>query len=485
MSAAARHVVVVGDVMLDRYWFGETARISPEAPVPVVNVARERDFPGGAGNVARNVVSLGAPCVLIGVVGADAHGASVAAALAQEGVDARLERLEGWATITKLRVVSRMQQLVRADFETAVPAAAWPALVARFEAALDGAAAVVLSDYDKGTLLQPGELVRLARDRGVPVLVDPKHRPFSDYAGASLLKPNWPEFLRAAGLADEPEDLAPAARRLLEAVRVDALVITRGDRGIWYQTADGTPVTLPAHRVEVFDVSGAGDTTMAALAVGTARGRDLAGAVRYANAAGALAVSHAGTARITDAQVAALLGTAAAEDADPLPAGGGVVAPKALDALAARLRAAQDRGERIVFTNGCFDLIHAGHVRYLARAAALGDQLVVAVNDDASVRRHKGPSRPVEPLEHRMEVLAALGAVTWVVPFADDTPEALLERLRPDVLVKGGDYTLDQVVGAPIVRAYGGEVAVLEEVPGRSTTGIVERIRGGSGTPTA
>jgi D-beta-D-heptose 7-phosphate kinase/D-beta-D-heptose 1-phosphate adenosyltransferase len=309
----------------------------------------------------------------------------------------------------------------------------------------------------------------------VPVLVDPKHRPFADYRGASILKPNWPEFLAAAG-ADAARDIEGAARRLLAAVDADALVVTRGDRGIWYQERDGAPQTLPAHRVEVFDVSGAGDTTLAALAVGVARGEPLDVAVRFANAAGALAVSHAGTARVTRAEVEALLGDSRPEGHPEGPPAG--LVDRAT--LAARVRQAQARGRRVVFTNGCFDLIHAGHVRYLNRAASLGDLLVVALNGDASVRRLKGPDRPVQALHHRAEVLAGLRAVTWVVGFEEDTPEPLLQLLRPDVLVKGGDYDVDGVVGADIVRGYGGDVRVLDVVDDVSTTAIVARVRGGS-----
>lgn len=461
------HIVVVGDLMLDRYWFGEATRVSQEAPVPVVDVDHIEDRPGGAANVALNVVSMGARCTLIGAVGDDEAGRSLEETLTAAGVVCDFLILPDWPTVLKLRVLSQKQQLLRTDFESSLLPAQVAGLPDRLARALDGASAVIIQDYDKGTLAEPEVLLRLAEDAGVPVVVDPKFKPFARYAGASILKPNRLEFERAAGPWTDDDELLGKAQALASTHRIEALVITRGGEGNTVVSADGGHLHVPALPVDVFDETGAGDTSAAALGITRALGWPAADCARIANLASGLVVGKSGTSVVTGPELAAALAAHARAD-------GGVMSQAQLRDSVSLARAA---GEKVVFTNGCFDILHAGHVAYLEEARALGDRLIVAVNDDASVTRLKGVGRPVNPLEQRLRVLAGLSAVDWVVGFSEDTPEKLLEQLAPDVLVKGGDYGVDEVVGAEIVRAGGGQVRVLSLVDDCSTTAIVDRIQ--------
>ena len=372
-----------------------------------------------------------------------------------------------WPTILKLRVLSQKQQLLRTDFESSLLPTQVTGLPDKLAAALDGASAVILQDYDKGTLAEPEALLRLAEDAGVPVVVDPKFKPFARYAGAAILKPNRLEFERAVGPWTDDDELLSKAEAVASTHRIEALVITRGSEGNTVVSSDGGHLHVPALPVDVFDETGAGDTSAAALGITRALGWPAVDCARIANLASGLVVGKTGTSVVTGPELAAAL--AADERAD-----GGVMSQVQLVDSVSLARAA---GEKVVFTNGCFDILHAGHVAYLEEARALGDRLIVAVNDDPSVTRLKGVGRPVNPLEQRLRVLAGLAAVDWVVGFSEDTPEKLLERLAPDVLVKGGDYAVDKVVGAEIVRAAGGEVRVLSLVADCSTTAIVDRIQ--------
>jgi len=466
-SLQSVHVLVVGDVMLDRYWIGDARRVSQEAPVPVVDVQRTDDRPGGAANVALNVASLGARCTLVGLVGADDAARTLRELLTAAGVTCDFVTVDDWPTIVKLRVVSRNQQLLRTDFERPLPADHHAQIRARVAERLDDATVLVLQDYDKGTLSAPRELIELARARQVPVVVDPKHKPLASYAGADLVKPNAHEFRAAVGGWDDDDALIEVAAQTCADIDVNALVITRGSRGMTVVERGGRHQHIPALPVDVYDVTGAGDTAAAALAVTRSLGWDPRACAQVANVASGIVVGKSGTAAVTGPELAFALNATARVDR-------GVLGREQLVDAVAQARAA---GERIVFTNGCFDILHAGHVSYLEEARALGDRLVVAVNDDDSVRRLKGPGRPVNPLDRRLRVLAGLSAVDWVVGFPEDTPEALLELLRPDVLVKGGDYGAGQVVGAEIVERHGGEVRVLGLVEDCSTTAIVARIQ--------
>jgi D-beta-D-heptose 7-phosphate kinase/D-beta-D-heptose 1-phosphate adenosyltransferase len=460
-------VVVFGDVMLDHYWYGDTARISPEAPVPVVRVRGVEKRPGGAANVAMNVAALGATAVLAGVVGEDESARALALALERSRVVPALTHAPTVDTVTKMRVLSRQQQLLRLDIEETVPAAAAVALAARAPELLLDADAVVLSDYGKGTLACAEELIAACRAAGLPVLVDPKGAEFERYRGATLVTPNQAEFEAVVGACTDETALVERGHALREHLGIEVLLVTRGEHGMTLFTAGREALHLPARAREVFDVTGAGDTVIGVLAAALGADVALNDAARLANVAAGLVVGKLGAATATVEELEAALG-ADHDDAGEL----GVVAE---DELVEALGAARARGETVVMTNGCFDLLHAGHVAYLDQARALGDRLVVAVNDDASVARLKGAGRPITPLAARMAVLAGLRAVDWVVAFVEDTPARLVERLAPDVLVKGGDYRPEAIAGSDSVRARGGRVEVLAFVEGFSTSGILAR----------
>lgn len=461
-------VLVAGDLMLDRYWHGATSRISPEAPVPVVRVEGIEERIGGAGNVALNIAALGAGAEVLGYCGADEAGTGLTGLLEQAGIDCRVERVAGLPTITKLRVLSRHQQLIRLDFEQGFHGVDPAVLTARFAARLPEVQAVVLSDYGKGTLHHIRPLIEAARAAGKPILIDPKGGDFDKYRGATLITPNRAEFEAVAGPCRDDDELAAKARHLAERLDLDALLITRGEQGMTLVRRDAPDLHLPARAKEVYDVTGAGDTVIAVLAAGLAAGLALAEATPLANLAAGLVVGKLGTASVGLEELAQAL------PGGPTQRRGAI----ALSDLLPILDAARRQGERIVATNGCFDILHPGHIRYLREARALGDRLVVLVNGDASVRRLKGPERPIHPLAHRMEMLAALAAVDWVVPFEDDTPRAAIGHILPDVLVKGGDYAdIGAIAGHDLVLAHGGEVKLLSFVDGYSTTRLIETLR--------
>lgn len=460
-------VLVVGDVMLDRYWHGGTHRISPEAPVPVVKVEQFEDRPGGAANVALNAAALGAAAVVIGVTGDDEPAGALQQRLESAGILPLFQREPSVPTITKLRVISRHQQLIRLDFEESFDNVDLGGMLEFFEQQLELAGAVVLSDYGKGALRDPQALIRRARARGVPVLVDPKGRDFSKYRGATLITPNLAEFEAVVGPCRSERELVDKGLALLRELELDALLITRSEQGVTLLREGMTELHLPARAREVFDVTGAGDTVISVLAAALGAGSPLEQAVALANLAAGIVVGKLGTASVSGPELRRAVQREQGAER-------GVMSREQLRVAVEDARA---HGERIVFTNGCFDIIHAGHVGYLEQARKLGDRLVVAVNSDDSVTRLKGPGRPINPAERRMAVLAGLEAVDWVTCFDEDTPEALLELLKPDVLVKGGDYAVDQVVGWQIVKGYGGEVAVLDFLDDCSTTAIVNKIR--------
>ncbi|HWV10493.1 MAG TPA: bifunctional D-glycero-beta-D-manno-heptose-7-phosphate kinase/D-glycero-beta-D-manno-heptose 1-phosphate adenylyltransferase HldE [Pseudomonas sp.] len=459
-------VLVVGDVMLDRYWHGGTSRISPEAPVPVVKVDQIEDRPGGAANVALNIAALGAPAILVGVTGDDEAAESLADSLAAVGVKTCFQRIDDQPTIVKLRVMSRHQQLLRMDFEEPFRTDA-DALAGEVEGLLSGVKVLVLSDYGKGALQNHQVLVQAARKRGIPVLADPKGKDFSIYRGASLITPNLSEFETIVGRCADEAELVAKGAALMRELELGALLVTRGEHGMTLLRPSHAPLHLPARAREVFDVTGAGDTVISTLAAAIAAGEELPQAVALANLAAGIVVGKLGTAAISAPELRRAVQREEGSERGVL----------SLEQLLVAIEDARAHGEKIVFTNGCFDILHAGHVTYLEQARAQGDRLVLAVNDDASVSRLKGPGRPINSVDRRMAVLAGLGAVDWVVSFAEDTPERLLKQVQPDVLVKGGDYGIDQVVGADIVTAYGGEVRVLGLVENSSTTAIVEKIR--------
>lgn len=474
----AARVLVVGDLMLDRYLWGEVERISPEAPVPVLRLARESATAGGAANVARNLVGLGLEVAVAGISGDDDGRACLLRLLAEQGVETGAVLADAARPTTiKTRLVGNHQQMLRIDAEAqaALGAELEERLLALIEPRLAGAALVLLSDYAKGVLsggLCP-RLIAAARARGLPVLVDPKGDDFGRYRGAAMITPNRPELARAARVEGADLDaLTAAARRLRRELDLERLVLTLGELGLLAVDADGER-RIPALAREVFDVSGAGDTVIATLAAARAAGLAADDALHLANLAAGVVVGKLGTAAISASELEQAITEEAA-----LEQGAKVCA---LPELLARAAGWRRRGERVVFTNGCFDLLHAGHVAYLERARRCGQRLVVGLNSDASVRRLKGPQRPLIGEHDRARVLAALSAVDAVVLFDPDTPLALIEALRPEVLAKGADYRLDQVVGAEQVQGWGGEVVLVPLVEARSTSAIIERARAGGG----
>ncbi|MEH6544042.1 MAG: bifunctional D-glycero-beta-D-manno-heptose-7-phosphate kinase/D-glycero-beta-D-manno-heptose 1-phosphate adenylyltransferase HldE [Porticoccaceae bacterium] len=460
-------ILVVGDLMLDRYWHGSTSRVSPEAPVPVVKVEDQQDRVGGAGNVGLNIAALGAGVRVVGVVGRDEAAGVLKSRLEAAGIQALLTEAKDKATITKLRVISRQQQLLRLDFEDAYSADDAAGIVEQVEQLLPQVQAVVLSDYAKGALHAPGELIALARAANIPVLVDPKGDDFSRYAGATLLTPNIAELEAVVGVCASEAELSEKGLALIAELGLEALLVTRGEKGMTLLRPGHKELHLPARAREVYDVTGAGDTVIAVLAAALTAGEDFPEAVTLANLAASIVVGKSGTAAVSAPELRRALQLEKGSERGVVNA----------TQLLADLEDARSGGEKIVFTNGCFDLLHAGHVAYLEQARTLGDRLVVAVNSDDSVRKLKGEGRPINTVDRRMAVLAGLEAVDWVVAFADDTPEALLAVLKPDILVKGGDYDKEGVVGWEIVEAYGGEVRALNLVDDCSTTAMVEKIQ--------
>ena len=458
-------VVVVGDVMLDRYLFGGTSRISPEAPVPVVHVQQNEDRAGGAANVAANLARLGVQTSLLGIVGNDDEADALRTAIEKDGVACELSVVDGWPTITKMRVQSRGQQLIRVDREEPVPGGT-DALVSSLESSLSDADVVVLSDYGKGSLQDVAGMIAVCNAKGVPVFVDPKGSDFNRYAGATAITPNQGEFDAIAGAPEDDDDMVRRGRELMSDLGLSSLLVTRSEKGMLLLDGGGEPIFLSARAREVFDVTGAGDTVIAVLAAAVAAGVAIDSAAALANLAAGLVVGKIGVATVTPSELSVALHRRG-------QGGRGLVSE---DELVSQVAEARDRDERVIMTNGCFDVLHAGHVAYLEEAKSLGDRLIVAINDDDSVRRLKGDSRPINQLKDRMLVLAGLAAVDWVVPFSEDTPERLISSVLPDVLVKGGDYKAEEIAGAKDVLGNGGEVRILAFREGHSSSRIIEKI---------
>ncbi len=460
-------IIVIGDVMLDRYWSGQAARISPEAPVPVVRVKTIEDRVGGAGNVALNIAKLGGKVTLLGVVGDDTEGDAIKRLLEAEGVVCDFVVEPGCRSICKLRVMAQHQQLIRIDFEETSLKFDSDALLARLTEHLPKNDTVVFSDYGKGTLRDVSTYITEAKQAGLKVLVDPKGVDYQRYAHADLITPNLSELQAVVGVFGNEDDLLEKGRGLLKRYQIPALLLTRGEAGMTL-IQDAQVHSLPAQAKDVFDVTGAGDTVIAVMALSVALDMALYDAMYLANLAGGIVVGKLGTSTVSMQE----LTRAMHGDRDSQY---GIVSE---DELAQILAGAKAHDERIIMTNGCFDLLHAGHVTYLQQARALGDRLVVAVNSDASVRQLKGESRPINGLQERMTVLAALACVDWVVSFEEETPERLYCRLLPDVIVKGGDYSSEQVAGGDCVIRAGGEVKILQFVDGQSTTAMIKKARG-------
>ena len=470
---AETRVLVIGDVMLDRYVHGTVERISPEAPVPVVRRTQTREALGGAGNVAENLLALGAEVALVGLVGRDEAGRAIAELCRRHArLSCRLISDPDRVTTLKTRVIGQSKQMIRIDDETAEPASA--ALERRIvEAAaeeLKTSQVVILSDYAKGVLTREvcARIIRLAREAGRFVIVDPKTRDLGLYAGASLVCPNLRELHEVTQiLAKDDETAGQACQAALDRFDIGAVVLTRSEAGMTLLERGATPEHMPARRRAVGDVSGAGDTAISAIAASLAAGLPLADAVALGNAAAGIAVSKPGTSTVS---------------ADELRHELGMFAPNRPVSLAGArsiVQAWREAGKRIGFTNGCFDLLHLGHLQAFETAKSYCDMLVVGVNSDRSVRTLKGPDRPYQDQETRARVIACLSYCDLVVVFDEDTPRRVIETLEPDIVFKGADYGEDDVVGADIVKARGGRVLLTPLVPGLSTTATIARIRSG------
>ena len=465
--------LVVGDLMLDEYLWGKTDRISPEAPVQVVDVVREEMRLGGAGNVANSLVALGARVEVCSVIGDDENGRVLVDMFTERSIGCgAIFRDAERRTSKKTRVVASHQQIVRIDREsrdgirgeTEERVCSWiSANAGRFSA-------ILLSDYGKGVLTERviAAAVDAATPRGVPVLVDPKGTDYRRYRRATILTPNRREAEAASGIPIRNADsLQTAAAAIMETAALDSLLITRSEEGMSLFSRSGAPIHIPTVAREVFDVSGAGDTVISTMAVGLAAGLGMEQAARLANIAAGIAVGKLGTSTVSPAEIVAAVSSAHSDSDSKI---------KNRDVLKEVLAGEQARGRRVVFTNGCFDLLHAGHVKYLQGARNLGDLLVLGLNSDASVRRLKGERRPLIGEDERAHILAALNCIDYVVIFDEDTPLELIRELQPDILAKGADYTIDGVVGRDVVESYGGRVELVTFVDGKSTTNIIEKI---------
>jgi D-beta-D-heptose 7-phosphate kinase/D-beta-D-heptose 1-phosphate adenosyltransferase len=460
-------LLIVGDVMLDRYWHGSTTRISPEAPVPVVSIDEDEARVGGAGNVALNAAVLGSKSYLLGLAGCDIAADQIEQMLTERGVSCTLQRVVGSKTITKLRILSRHQQLIRLDFEDQFLRWDFDALLEVYNRLLQEVDVVVLSDYAKGTLRRSADLVRAARAIGKKVIIDPKGTDFERYRGATVITPNFHEFEAVVGRCSSDSQIVEKAEELRSQLDLEAVLITRSEKGMTLVAKGFETLHLHTRAHEVYDVTGAGDTVVATLGAAIAAGISLPEAVMLSNYAAGVVVGKLGTATVTFPELLSALKSE------------GHSSPRRHydeEELEAVVSAAKAKGERVAMTNGCFDILHPGHIDYLERARALGDRLVVAVNDDASIRRIKGETRPINPLETRVRMLLALSCVDWVVVFSEDTPERLYCRILPDILMKGSDYLEDAVAGGTCVKAAGGQVKIVDLLPGHSTTDLISRI---------
>lgn len=475
-TLANAHVLVVGDLMLDRFVSGTVDRISPEAPIPVFQIKDQRPMPGGAGNVAANVVALGGKATLIGVTGDDEAGRVLAELLGnQTQLVARTVVDADRPTSVKTRYVAQGQQVLRADSEErhAIDDEVAAHLMQMVDAALPDVGALVLSDYGKGVLTPDllNHIIAKAAARNIPVVVDPHGRDFARYKQASYVSPNRAELAEASGApADTTAHILTAAQQVMDRSGVAAMLVTRSEDGMSLIPHDGSVTHFSAEAREVYDVSGAGDTVVAAFAAALSVGTTPTDAAALANTAAGIVVTKAGTATVSASELIAHTHEAGlkASDAKVRP----------LDEALRIVAGWRERGLRVGFTNGAFDLLHPGHIASLSQAKSHCDRLVVALNSDASVRGLKGPSRPIQNETARAMVMGAMGQVDLVIVFDDETPLALISAIRPDVLVKGGDYSLDQVVGADVVQAYGGTVLLADYVDGHSTTRTVSRMAG-------
>jgi D-beta-D-heptose 7-phosphate kinase/D-beta-D-heptose 1-phosphate adenosyltransferase len=477
-SLAQAKVLVMGDIMLDSYLWGDVGRISPEAPVPVVRVKEKSLVLGGAGNVAANLAGLGCPVAVIGVLGPDEAGERLKTMLDERGIQNLLLTDTSRITTTKTRVMAQRQQLLRLDeeFPEVFPNPLQTQLEDLFEKEVRNCNAVVLSDYGKGMFQTPEmcqNIIKLCRQLNIPVLVDPKGDNWERYRGATCITPNTAELELVTGVStcEGEKTMVSSARSVLQRFDLDWLLVTRGPKGMCLVCQEAKPVMISARAREVFDVSGAGDTVIAALAAGLAAGLSFVKATELSNTAAGVVVGKLGTQPINKAELNTCLQMNLSEGQIHGP-----IKLVSLEAAGIQVQAWRTSGEKVIFTNGCYDLLHPGHIDLLHQANNLGDRLVVGLNTDASVKRLKGENRPILSEQDRGAILSALGCVDLVVLFDEDTPLDLIKKLRPDILVKGADYRPEEVVGREVVESYGGKVKLVPLLEGYSTTSITNKV---------
>lgn len=460
------NVLIVGDIMLDQYWLGDSARISPEAPVPVVNINYMESRLGGAANVAMNVSSLGANATLVGICGDDDHASKLLDLLSNTSIRTQIKNNRNLNTLTKLRIVSRNQQLIRLDFDNNNYMIEANHIFDLYKKLIPEHDAIIISDYGKGTVHLVSGLINLAREFNKLVIVDPKGLDFEKYQNASVLTPNYSEFINIVGACVSEEEFEIKASQLCKDLNLEALLITRSEKGMSLFSCDEAPCHFPTQAKEVYDVTGAGDTVVGLVAAALSAQYSLKDAVKIANLGAGVAVSKFGTVSVTVEQLESALTS--------LTGKGKFV--KNIDELKKKLSVARDYNEKIVFTNGCFDLLHNGHIACLRDAKSKGDRLIVAINDDQSIKKLKGDNRPICTIQNRIAVLEELSSIDWIISFSEDTPINLIKELQPDVYVKGGDYVKEDLEEYPLVSSYGGEVYLSPYVEGCSTTSIIESI---------
>ncbi len=468
-------VLTIGDIMLDRYVNGSVERISPEAPIPVLHIDHEKVMLGGSGNVAANIAALGGGGTIISILGDDGAGIEVARLVRGLGnIDFAPATIDGRPTTIKTRFVAGNQQMMRADIEdaSAIDADGENEIIANAKGAIKDHGAIVLSDYGKGALNDKvmQDVIKAAADAKITIIVDPKGRDFSRYRGADIITPNKKELFEATNMAvDSDDEIVAAARSVIKSAGVKHVLATRSADGMTLISAKGNPIHLKAESLDVFDVSGAGDTVVAVLALGLAAGGDIELAARLANVAAGIVVGKTGTATASASELAHAI-----HNRDMGAAEAKVMSMEEIEIKAAAWR---DSGLKVGFTNGCFDLLHPGHISLLGEAKAQCDRLIIGLNSDASVKRLKGETRPIQVEASRAQVLGATSAVDGIVIFSEDTPVELIKAIKPDVLIKGADYKIDEVVGRDIVEAYGGKVYLAEIKQGHSTTETVKKLK--------
>jgi D-beta-D-heptose 7-phosphate kinase/D-beta-D-heptose 1-phosphate adenosyltransferase len=461
-------ILVIGDVMLDSYWYGDAKRISPEAPVPIISIENKEYRLGGAANVALNIAKLGGNVSLIAAVGNDENSLILKKLMNDNKINNKLIEVKGYQTITKLRIVSKNHQLIRLDFEENLPISCLKKLEIECEINIDNIDLIVLSDYSKGVLKNTDKIISLARKKGIKIIVDPKGNNFQKYRNANLIKPNLNEFELIVGKCKNLSDVQEKAKKLRIELNLESLLVTCGDKGMIFIDDMGVDYYFKTEAKSVFDVTGAGDTVCALLALGEAVGMNKIESINLANKAAGIVVSKFGTNYVTRAEL-----ENKNTSINKFNKKFKIYTAKELTKL---IRKEQLSGKKIIMTNGCFDILHPGHINYLKLARNMGDRLIVALNTDGSVRKLKGDSRPINSLEFRAEMLNALSFVDWITFFDEETPEEIYKLIKPNVLVKGGDYETKNIVGADYIRSIGGDVKVIKYLSEYSTTKIINKI---------